>query len=267
LVNLAIKENWGKDNIGLVKYIENTFYYLYKNEKEKIVETEDKKYAVFNTGLVSSNRDPIYAFFDKNKSRKKPYYRFRNFCTTKCNGAKEMNDHIIQFPERANYFTQENAAEILIFDYTKEIIPDLDHIINDGLKRDRFPKEIKEKYSIKDEDIKNNTIPNKVKSSFISDLEKSIERAKFRVSQNYKIALPMYYPKQNNMSFLLPIVLGNNIEGKADPALVVSLTKNKARYQGQTVLTLPMAYSNSRLICKPSNEWLEIDDNSEIEDE
>lgn len=105
LVNLAIKENWGKDNIGLVKYIENTFYYLYKNEKEKIVETEDKKYAVFNTGLVSSNRDPIYAFFDKNKSRKKRYYRFRNFCTTKCNGAKEMNDHIIQFPERANYFT------------------------------------------------------------------------------------------------------------------------------------------------------------------
>lgn len=69
------------------------------------------------------------------------------------------------------------------------------------------------------------------------------------------------------MSFLLPIVLGEDVDGKADLALVVSLTENKIRYQGQTVLTLSMAYSNSRLICKPSNEWLEIDANSEIEDE
>ncbi len=268
LVNLAIKENWGKDNIGLVKYIENTFHYLYENEREKIVETADKEYAVFNTGLVSKTTwDPIYAFFEKNKSRRKPHYKFRDFCTQKNTDGKLMNDYIHPIPERANYFTQENAAKVLIFDHTKEILPDLEHIVNDGLRRNRFPEGIKKKFNIKDEDIRNDSIPNGTMNKFISCLEESINKVKLRVSQNYKIALPMYYPKQNKMSFLLPIVLGDNVDDKADLALVVSLTKNEVRYQGQTVLTLPMAYSNSRLICKPSNEWLEIDANSEIDDE
>lgn len=154
----------------------------------------------------------------------------------------------------------------MIFDHTKELIPDLEHIIFDGLKRNRFPEEIIEKYGIKKEDIRKGTNINAI-TNLQMNLERAINNAKLRVSQNYKIALPMYYPKLNKMSFLLPIVLGEDVEGKADLALVVSLTENKIRYQGQTVLKLSMAYSNSRLICKPSNEWLEIDANSEIEDE
>ena len=51
-----------------------------------------------------------------------------------------MNDYIHPIPERANYFTQENAAKVLIFDYTKEILPDLEHIVKDGLRRNRFPE-------------------------------------------------------------------------------------------------------------------------------
>ncbi len=232
LVNLAIKENWGKDNIGLVKYIENTFHYLYENEREKIVETADKEYAVFNTGLVSKTTwDPIYAFFEKNKSRRKPHYKFRDFCTQKNTDGKLMNDYIHPIPERANYFTQENAAKVLIFDHTKEIFPDLEHIVNDGLRRNRFPEGIKKKFNIKDEDIRNDSIPNGTMNKFISCLEESINKAKLRVSQNYKIALPMYYPKQNKMSFLLPIVLDGNVDDKADLALVVSLIKNEVRYQ------------------------------------
>lgn len=266
LVDLALEEDWGKQNLGLVRYVENTFHFLKENESHKIVETEDKEYAVFNTGLVSKTWEPIYALFEKNRSRKKPYYRLANFCTQKNTDGKILNDKFEKLPDRANYFTRENASEILIFDHTKELIPDLEHIIFDGLKRNRFPEEIIEKYGIKKEDIRKGTNTNAI-TNLQMNLERAINNAKLRVSQNYKIALPMYYPKLNKMSFLLPIVLGEDVEGKADLALVVSLTENKIRYQGQTVLKLSMAYSNSRLICKPSNEWLEIDANSEIEDE
>jgi hypothetical protein len=40
----------------------------------------------------------------------------------------------------------------------------------------------------------------------------------------------------------------------ADLALVVS-TK-EGQYRGDTILTLDMAYSNARLLCRPDSDWL-----------
>lgn len=74
-----MKRIGGKDNIGLVKYIENTFHYLYENEREKIVETVDKEYAVFNTGLVSKTWESIYAFLRRIRVEKDHIINFGIF--------------------------------------------------------------------------------------------------------------------------------------------------------------------------------------------
>ena len=30
-------------------------------------------------------------------------------------------------------------------------------------------------------------------------------------------------------------------------------------YQGQTILTLPQAYLDARLVCRPDSDWLRVD--------
>ena len=43
-----------------------------------------------------------------------------------------------------------------------------------------------------------------------------------------------------------------------DLALVVSRVAGE-KYQGETILTLDMAYKNSRLITRPDSDWLNLD--------
>ena len=86
-----------------------------------------------------------------------------------------------------------------------------------------------------------------------SGLEDAVDTARRRVRWNYKAAIPSYYPRDNAMSFLLPLCLLRDNE--ADAALVVQLTPS-GNYQGQTILTMRQAYQNARLICRPDSDWL-----------
>ena len=52
---------------------------------------------------------------------------------------------------------------------------------------------------------------------------------------------------------LLPLALVD--DERVDLALVVELQPS-GTYQGQTVLPLPWAYSNSRLVTRPDSDWL-----------
>ena len=49
--------------------------------------------------------------------------------------------------------------------------------------------------------------------------------------------------------------LGLTDEETPDVALVVELT-HSGNYQGQTILTLPQAYIDARLMCRLSSDWL-----------
>lgn len=85
----------------------------------------------------------------------------------------------------------------------------------------------------------------------------AVDLALKRVTWNYKTAIPMYYPKHNSGSLLLPLALMD--EGRVDLALVVERQPSGA-YQGQTILTLDMAYTDSRLVARPDSDWLRTDD-------
>ena len=84
-------------------------------------------------------------------------------------------------------------------------------------------------------------------------LKDAIELAQKRVRWNYKTAIPSYFPKRDTMSLMLPLALVD--ESKPDVALVVELTRSGS-YQGQTILTLPQAYIDARLICRLTGDWL-----------
>ena len=66
----------------------------------------------------------------------------------------------------------------------------------------------------------------------------------------------MYYPTRNKGSLLLPLSLVD--PDRVDLALVVERQVSGA-YQGQTILPLNLAYSNSRLVTRPDSDWLRTD--------
>ncbi|WP_448530655.1 DUF3825 domain-containing protein [Raineya sp.] len=231
--NLADKEVWDFDNPNekkysiLKNYLEHTFRRL-KYEK-KIAYTTDNKYACFNTGLVTSNLEDIFAFFETHKNPEKTPYFFKAFY-------KKSNNELLRFfgnslPEVANYFEK---PEDLIFNPRCELIPDLDHIIQDNMER--FPDFLKRQGE----------------SEMRMRLQGAIDETKKRVKTNYKIAIPQFY--NNRIQLLLPLYLTPN-SPNPDLALVTHKIDEKT-YTARTCLTLKMAYNNARLIVKPQSDWL-----------
>ena len=90
----------------------------------------------------------------------------------------------------------------------------------------------------------------------INRIKDAVSLALKKVEWNYKTAIPVYFPAQNTVSLLLPLCLVD--EDHVDLALVVERQKSGA-YQGQTILPLNLAYTNSRLITRPDSDWLKTD--------
>ncbi len=172
------------------------------------------------------------------------------------------------YPKPANYLEE---PERLIFNpdikfldgYVKHIIENIS----------RFPIEyLKEKLNDDSNGLSKEELIGKMKESLndttsalynniVGDLELAIKTAKKRVRFNYKTAVPIYFPKSNTISLLLPISLpynkGNTNE--TDFAIVVNenhASNNRKNYCIQTILTLDQAYVDARLICRPESNWL-----------
>lgn len=235
LASMTPTESWDFsgsriNNFAILKnYLEYTFK---KTKEEKIITyTADNKFTCFNTGLVTSNLEEIYALFEENNTTfpdSSPFF-FRAFL-------KESDGQLLSIfsgilPKRSNYF---NCPEELIFNPNCSIIPDLDHIITDNI--DRFPPHLK---SAGDSEIRR-------------QLMGAIDEVKKQVKTNYKIAVPQYY--RNKIQLLLPLCL---TAGSPNPDLALVIYKvNATTYCARTCLTLQMAYTNARLIVRPQSEWL-----------
>ena len=234
--NLADMETWDfsdsmtKNNSILKNYLEFTFRKL--QQEKKIAFTADNKFACFNTGLVTDNLEDIFAFFEENKNPKSGFttpFCFKAFLKKSDNNVLKHFSHSI--PDVANFFEK---PELLIFNPKCELIPDLDHIIDDNLSR--FPP-----YLQRADD-----------AELRRQLVGAIDEAKKKVRSNYKIAVPQYY--NNKIQLLLPLCLTS---GSPNPDLALVTHKlNDNAYTARTCLTLKMAYNNARLIVKPQSNWL-----------
>lgn len=221
----------------LSSYLTYTFKRL--QSENKIVFTtkaDGTKYASFNTGLANNKHEEIFAYFehaDNNPSTrpakegylKRPIWRFDKFDRE----SYRLMNFFKEKPKLANYF--QNPGD-LIYDTSKRLIPDFDHIADDREKR--FPP----------------SFAQLTKPQQIEKIKASIATALMRVERNYKTAIPQFY--DGNLQLLLPLCL-DNIEN-ADVALVVA--KEGEVYRANTVLSLDMAYNNARLLARPDREWL-----------
>lgn len=275
LAEKAVDEEWDfqdsprKNYQILIQYIKYTFSRLVNENKVCI--SSDNLFASFNTGLVDDHYDDIYACFIPNDSVDTKW-KFTGFCTAASGGlGKQLVNYFNPLPEPPSYFKHNDD---LFFDLTKQLHPDFEHIIIDNIKRlplqflsDQFfdvpeARELVER--IRSGDVRERAenyerlkgLLNENNRLFIrikNRINDSIELAKKRVRWNYKTAIPSYFPRRNSMSLMLP--LGLTDEETPDVALVVELT-HSGNYQGQTILTLPQAYIDARLMCRLSSDWL-----------
>lgn len=211
----------------LRNYLEHTFRKI--KAENKIIKTPDNNFACFNTGLVTANLEELYALCERNKLPGNVPYFFKAFIK------KSDPDFLRLFsavqPQAPDYF---NQPELLLFNPRKELIVDIDHIIQDN--KYRFPGPLK---VAPDREVKKHLI------GAIDDISK-------RVKINYKMAIPQYY--DNTFQLLLPLYLID--DKKPDLAIVVERI-NDSVYSARTCLTIGMAYNNARLIVAPQSDWLQ----------
>ena len=273
LKSMALKERWSYrvedenyPNPILAKYLKWTFVKLMR--ENKILYSNE--YAAFNTGLVDKFYKPIYAVFDKNKFNKQPWH-FIDFCVAGSStvAARKLTDNFSQLPERASYI--QNYDDV-IYDTSLPVDVNWEHIILENI--DRMPIELlrqvcfgsfevidpsllgdcdKKQYY---EELRNVLESNPMRLSIISGMMgMAVETAKHRVAWNYKTAIPVYYPTDDSVHLILPLALNINEPEEISIALVMTKTPS-GRYRAVTIFTLDMAYSNARLVTKPSSDWL-----------
>lgn len=231
LTSLAESENWdyqqGSANHKhpiLVNYVKHTFARL--AEEKKIEVSADSSNACWNTGLITSSQEPLFALYNVNNlDGTKQYWHFWKFARQ---GQHELSK-FDNLPEIAHYF---DDPSLLVYDTRKELRVNVEHVIADN--KDRFPSELQ---SMNEFGLRN----------IVSG---AIDAAKSRVARNYKTAIPQFY--RGNIQLLLPLSLTD--PAKADLALVIERHPNF--YRASTCLTLDMAYNNARQLARPDRDWL-----------
>lgn len=239
LEGLIIKENWkftnpdpsrkNNQNPILENYVTHNYERL-AQEREYLEGTDkNRKICIkenevcFNTGLVNDDYEYIYMYFEKNPNSGAQPWKFKDFF-------KESSPYYLKkfgaLPKKAEFFTELNE---LIFDTSKEIIPNFEHIMQ---RKDRLPEKVRDL------------------SNFENIFNGALKRAERKIEINYKSAVPKFY--QGNIQFLIPLCLED--KNKVDTALVVE--EKGLSYFGFTCLTLEMAYSDARTITKPESDWL-----------
>lgn len=235
LSSLAITEEWdyhyATSNYPkpiLSNYIHHTFNKI--SSDSEILENGDK--SIFNTGLVTEHFEDIYGVFREN-DRKGEENQSDWFFLGFFKKSHPLLRVFSSLPEPTIYI--QNPSD-LIYDTSKKLRVDYDHVIDDNIHR--FPVSIQGLPKIQIRNI----------------MEGAISLAKSRVIRNYKTAIPQYF--NNEIQLLLPIYMVNY--EKADLALAIEIV-NEGKdtfYRAATCLTLDMAINNARLIAKPDDEWL-----------
>lgn len=251
LAQTAIPEKWtyGSQTSAiphpiLKSYVEHTFTRLTKEKNaEKLLLDDNKKYALFNLGLLNIYFKPIYLIVELKDDSSKKYYAnpfVLKRRTTLADIGFTINGRPVserQLPEPAQYY--DNINEIIFKPEPEFFDPDdekLKHIIEE--RKTRFP------------DIYQGRATTELAVILDTAIKCSYELSK----RNYKLVVPQYRPQEDKIQYLMPIYLGATFNKLPDFALV--LDYDSGYYKPETILELDDAYQNARLIAKPDNFWL-----------
>ncbi len=242
LAGMAQAEEWAYRHTSgdrPLPILRNYVIYTFRRAhfQSRVIEVSDpqgKKFAVFNTGLLTPHYERIFGLFVEQTRAELPqpwflqgFYRESDYRLTR----------FARLPERATYF---DTPADLLYDPRLDFRPQYEHIVNDRLER--FPAHLQS-------DDRRRT----------EALRQAIQHAVFRVVQNYKTAIPQYYwpPHQEADPGRLQLLIPLCLEDVSRADLALSIDKVGDVYRAATVLTLDMAYNNARLIARPDKEWLE----------
>ncbi len=236
LADMAQPENWGGDPAQPFSVLRNYLRYTFKRifHESKIQEAADSsatRIASFNTGLFTPNYEAIFAFLEANRDPNRQPWVFKDFLV-------ESDRPLVFFkskPKAARYFDKPGD---LIYDPDFELIPNLDHILDDNVER--YPVDLRAN-------------PHRRRMM----LQGAVAEAGKRAQMNYKVAVPQFYfgyegSGSGRIQLLLPLYFDNPLS--ADLALVVE--REERAYRAFTVLPLDLAYKNARLIARPQGDWL-----------
>ena len=227
LASLAEEETWttpnGKKYDILLSYLTYTFEKAANDDLVMI--TDDEEFAAFNTGLLTPNGEDIICMFNKFATSTKFKMHLQGF-------NKESDyDFLNYFSETPKVVSYFDNPEKIYFDPYKQIVKNLDHILEDNISR--F----------------DTTLQEKGKRYILSLLSSSLDLTIKRCKRNYRIAVPQYY--NHEITYLLPV----DLDGYK-MALAVGYVNG--RYRVNTIFTLSMAYKNARLLMKPEADWLSM---------
>ena len=239
LAQLAKKENWdfpshpSRDYPILKNFLTHTFNRLQAQDKILFASgPEGEEYASFNTGLVTDKQEEIFAYFIPSKKKAQPHSYIPSPLWQLKRFGLESDRLMSFFPQRPPLATYIEHPVDMIYDPSRRLVPDYEHIIGDRMER--FPKEFR----------------TWGRAELIARLRQAVGLAERRVTRNYKSAIPQFY--QGHIQLLLPLSLEN--PEQVDMALVVA--KEHEIYRANTVISLDWAYQNARLLAPPDREWL-----------
>lgn len=228
LSEIAEDENWtssnsNKENNILYSYIMHTFSRAFELGHEYVVINEDETYASFNTGLLTENGEDIVCLFNRFDSSQEYFWHLYGF--RKVSDWDFLNQFEVT-PKVPHFFS--NPADIY-FDPNKELIKNMDHILEDNF--DRFDVELQ----------------NKGKTYINALLNNALDLTITKCKRNYRIAVPQYY--KGKVTYLLPVTIDSQL-------MSVAVESINGRYRVNTIFTLEMAYKNARLLMKPEVDWI-----------
>lgn len=230
LKEMAMYENWGKsvnskDHPVLHNYISHYFKKVYDDGLIKYAkDQEGSDIACFNTGLLTSHFDDIYAYFVSNQTGRQQW-----FLADFVNGSSHKLSTFSELPDIVKFF---NSIDDLFYDTALELRINAEHIVKDNFER--FPETLK-------------TFQEPV---LINMIEGALKSTAKRIKRNYKTAVPQFFNSQ--IQFLVPLCLTDPVK----PDIVITVYKREQHYYGATCLTMDMAYNNARLLVKPESDWL-----------
>ena len=275
-------EQWGfsrsEENPNLVRkctryqilesYLRHTFSKLMQEYRKprsynfgKIVFSKDRKYCYFNTGLLTRYAQELYLTGEVSGMKDSGIFTCVSprFIDSKIELVRSFGfnqNDIDPGPSVATFF--KSLTEIvydpnLTIDFTDA---KLEHIIDDGIARGRFPR----KYTV-------NQFGKEVPPwSLAQSLKTAIQTAELLAKRNYKYVIPQYRPastevvagrrvqREGQIQFLMPIYLSADYTTPPDFTLVLS--RKDEFYVPETILLLPWAYNNARILCRPDISWL-----------
>lgn len=277
LANMAMPENWNLPQEGphthknelLLNYLKATFARLWA-QKRVCINNGDNPIAAFHTGLLTTRREWIYAVCVRNTGNGQQQWQLQDFVVAGRQGlGKALVNVFNPLPQKADYFTD---PSLLVFDPSKPLYVDYEHIIIDNLRR--LPIQMFHELIHDDETLEyvrrieqNPAADNWAYDSLARCLEQdpvmymraqslvsaAIEKTIRFVQWDYRLAMLAYYAEGDAVSLLLPLNICSELA--PDAVLCVERTASGA-YQGHTILTRPMAYRSARTIAHLGVDWL-----------